>query len=127
MRTRLRCGRAVNDRHMDCPLAADDLDCDVVLVAADAEIDTSPAEAHVAQNHPIEKGRQSRVAQANLAPPRVEFQSERGLKQEKWGPARPSLRRTGDRIERWAAASSALKSAEELRQPAQLHVGGAIE
>src|SRR4029077_2763781 len=66
--------------------------------------------------------RQARIAQVDLAPAWVEFQAERSFKEGERRSARPGLRRAGHGIEGRPVAVLLRKTAEQLRQPAIVHV-----
>src|SRR6266481_9944441 len=105
-----------NDRNLQ-PGAArpQDLERNVVPVAADLDVDARTAELQIAQRHLIEERRQPRIAETHFVMSRIEFQSQGCLDQRERGGARPGLRRAGDGIERRPAVALALEAAEELR------------
>ena len=68
-----------------------------------------------------------RIAKTNLAARGIEFEAERRFQQAERRRAGPGLRRAGDGIEHRSAPPFALESAEQFRQPPQVHVAGGIE
>jgi hypothetical protein len=72
----MRQAGSLDDRNLDGSLGAQDLERDVVAMAAELDVRARPPELQVAQRHLVEKCRQSRPAQANLALARVELQPE---------------------------------------------------
>src|SRR5579862_8096925 len=71
-----------------------------VFVAPHPQIDARGTEPQIAQDHLVQKRRQARIAQPDLALERIELQAERGFQQRERRGAGPGLRRAGDRIER---------------------------
>src|SRR5215203_1229267 len=89
-----------DDRHLNLAAGAYHLERHLAAVAANPKVDTGGAEPQITQHHFVEKSRQPRVAQADLAAPDVEFQTEGSLQQAERRGTGPGLRRAGDGIER---------------------------
>src|SRR5215218_2226396 len=75
----------------------------------------------------VEECGETWIAQPDFVGVGIELQPERRLYQREGRAAGPGLRRTGDRIKRRAAATAALKAAEQLRQAAHVHIGCGVE
>src|SRR3954451_19977182 len=116
-----------HDRDLNLATRAQHLQRHVVAMAADAQVHAGLAQAQIAQDHLVQKRRQMRIAQPDLAARHVELDAQRRLQQRERGCARPGLRRAGDRIERRAAPLFAPETAEQFGQPAQVHVGRGVE
>src|SRR5271170_7863481 len=115
--------RGEDARHLDIAADPGGIEGDGILVTAHPQIHAGGAKLQIAQDHLVEKRRQLRVAQADFALERIELQPQRSFKQRERGRARPSLRRAGDGVERWAVAVMELEAAEQFGQTPQIHVG----
>src|SRR5436305_14939929 len=94
---------------------------------ADLQVHVRLADLKIAQDHLVEKGRQSRVAQVDLVRSRLELQAERCLNQRERRRAGPGLRCTGNGVERWPAPALALESTKQFRQAPPVHIGCSLE
>src|SRR5712671_3640375 len=113
--------------YADRAFLAQHLERHIPVIPAQHQIDARLPEPEVAQEYRVQECRQARIAQPDLVGIRIEFEAERGLDERERRPAGPSLGRTSHRIERRAPALPALEPAEQLRQAAQVHIGGGVE
>src|SRR5882757_7669206 len=79
--TRMRQAGSLDDRNLDSSLGPQDLERDVVAMAAELDVSARPPELKIAQRHLVEKCRQPRLTQANLAPAWIELQPKCRLEQ----------------------------------------------
>src|SRR5262245_22394101 len=107
-----------------CPY---DLNRHVPGLAVSRYVHTRLPKPEIAEQYRLEKGRQVRIPKTDLILHGVELQSERRLQHEERRAACPGLRRTGDGVKRGASTLPALKTAEQLGKPAQIHIGRGFE
>src|SRR5204862_5303721 len=98
-----------------------------LAMAAQTQVDAGWSKLEVAQYDLVQKRRQARIAQTDLAARGIEFEAERCLQHGESRTARPRLRRAGNRIEHRAAPPLAPETAEQFRQPPQIHVARSVE
>src|SRR5688572_17981099 len=96
-------------------------------MAAHLQVYARSTDLKIAQDHLVEKIRQSWIAQVNLVRLRPKLQAERRLNQRERRRGGPGLRRTGDRIERRPAPALTLEPAKQLGKPPQIHIAGSLE
>src|SRR6478609_12047151 len=116
-----------HDRHLNLSARAQHLERYFLAMATNPQIDAGGAELEIAQHYLIEKFGEARIAQANLAPRGIEFETQCCLKQREGGRARPGLRRASDGIEHRTASPFALKPAEQFGQSPQIHIARGVE
>src|SRR5579864_7832750 len=87
-----------DNRNLDLAPSSHHLQRHVVAMPPDPKIRARSTQLQITQDDLVEEGRQARIAQTNLAVTRVEFETERSLKQGERRRARPGLRRACYRI-----------------------------
>src|SRR6185437_11870369 len=110
----------MDDGDADIALAVENIGRNVRTVAPQQDIGAPGARRERADGDLVEKHRQSRLAEADLAGAEVELEAEAGLQQREGRGASPGLRNAGHRVERRAFARRAPRAAEELGKAAQI-------
>src|SRR5438034_1512217 len=115
------------DRHLNMTAGSHDLERYFITVAANPQIDAGRPELQIAQQHFVEEFRQPWITQTDLAARSIEFEAERRFQQRERRRAGPCLRCAGDGIEHRPTPPLALETAEQFRQPPQIHVARGVE
>jgi hypothetical protein len=89
-------------------------------MALQRQVHNSFSDSKIADPQLLKKLWEHRVGKAHLAMKRSDFKADRGLQQQKDGPRRPRLRRTGDGIEGRTFAVALLETTEQFRQAMEI-------
>src|SRR5437016_1400991 len=85
--------------NLHVPLAAGDVDANVVAVPEELEIDGGAGNLQVADMQFLQEGRKLRIVEGDERPAGVDREAETGLEHHEDGSRCPGLRRAGDGIE----------------------------
>src|SRR4030095_11689678 len=114
-------------QYADVAFALDHMRSDLTADAAQRDVDTGLTNRKPAQDHLIQELGQDWSIKRDAPGFRLEAESEARAQQSERRGRCPCLRRTRNRVERRPLAPLARKTAEELRQPAQIDVDRCFE
>src|SRR5258705_5918441 len=120
----MRAARSLNGFHnFDVSLASQYFKANALRVAAKQQVKSGIRDVEVFDGQLVKIGRKNRVRESNRSFRGANRDSQRCSEQQENASCRPGLRRTRDRIEsRAGGISSLVKTAEKLRQTAELDV-----